>query len=138
MNPFTQTLLAQLEAPPQASFVAAWDQLEALVIGVFRAKRASEEVEAGYARLRAFLWEEHARWAEALVPFWQRAKVKGRGKLAPQKASEDPFVYLLRFARAEDFAKSRDAFLMLPAAREALNTYLLAEIEAKKAGDTDR
>jgi len=133
LNPFTQSLLAQLDAPPEAEFVRAWDALEQLVIAVFRAKRASPEQEEAHASLRAALTTQYGRWEEALAPYWQRAKVKGHGKQRPQRATEDPFAFLLACETAGDFARSREAFVMLPAAREALNTYLLAQIDGAPA-----
>lgn len=122
MNPFTRFLRSQETQPEPAgfdAFVDAWDQLEALVIHVYRTGVADAEIEAVYHDLRQRLVAEYPRWAAALAPYWQAALEGG------QPAPSDPFLRLLAHAAAAGFVGNRAAMKTLPPAREAINRYLL-------------
>lgn len=118
-NPFTRAILKQIEDPTLQEFVSYWDALELLVIRVFRAKAASQEDEVEYSQLRSWLYRNYGRWKEALLPYWQQARIAG------QPSGQDPFLYLLSENSASWFSANWTAMQHLPAAREALNQYLI-------------
>jgi hypothetical protein len=127
-NPYTRWLRS-VTAPPggpagatsaQAAdaFIADWDRLERLVIDVYRRGEADGQDEAEWQWLRGALAGRHE--AAALAPHW-------RGVLAGGEAlAADPFLDLLALPRAADLVDNRRAMQLLPAAREALNRWLLA------------
>lgn len=118
-NPFSRFLRAQDNRPrPDVdAFVAAWDRLETLVIAVYRVGAADAADEAGFAALRAELEGRYAAHAADLAPHWP---------LVRGAEGVDPFRLLLDVPRAETFAANRAALRALPAAREALNRWLVA------------
>lgn len=130
MNPFTHSLVQQLDDPAIHAFVRQWDALEAFIIEVFRNKSATARDEQFYQTLRQELRELYTQWQEALEPFWRRTKIRGKQRGEFTTPKEDPFLQLLHFEHAEDFAKNRTTFITLPATREALNAFLLSKIPA--------
>lgn len=124
MNPFTQSLLRHLQDRELAEFATSWDSLEGLVIRVFKDKAALEEDQAEFQRIRAWLLEHYPRWQVALQPYWQATRVAG------EFAREDPFAFLLSVTEAAAFVNHKRALVTLPAAREALNQFLVDQIEA--------
>ena len=124
MNPFTQSLLKHLQDRQLAQFTTYWDSLEGLVIRVFKGKVASQTDQAEYQRIRAWLLEHYPRWQAALQPYWQTARVAG------EYAQEDPFAFLLAVSEAAAFVNHKRALVTLPAAREALNQFLVDQIKA--------
>ena len=122
MNPFTRFLRSQRRTTPAdlELFIERWDRLESLIINVYRRGSVDAETEAVYADLRAWLAEHYPDWAASLEPFWQAAREGG----APPVS--DPFGRLLAPASARWFINNRPAMQALPAAREALNRYLLS------------
>jgi hypothetical protein len=54
------------------------------------------------------------------LPFWRVANIAG------EPATEDPFVYLIAKSNATEFVGDWRAKQSLPAAREALNEYLIS------------
>lgn len=129
MNPFTRFLLRRLSGRKEAqtrdagleAFVEHWDALEALVIRVFKAKIADEADAAEHARVRAWLLEYYPAWQAALAAYWTGKRAGG------EPIASDPFVWLLAIERAEDFVMNWPAMQMLPAAREALNEFVMGE-----------
>lgn len=121
MNPFTRFLAARLANPSLQAFIREWDELEELVIRVYKTGQATAEDEAAYAWVRARLVEHYATWAPSLQPFWQAARVAGA------LAHSDPFVRLTTATAATDFVGDWEAMQNLPAAREALNQLVLAQ-----------
>jgi hypothetical protein len=119
LNPVTRSLLRQLSDPQLSEFVVRWDALEALVIRVFRGQVVTSEDEAEHNRVRTWLAQAYPRWQKALQPHWQQATIAGRA------VSKDPFAYLLDIEQARYFAGDWSAMQTLPAAREALNHYLV-------------
>jgi hypothetical protein len=121
MNPFTRFLRSRLrgEPPGLRAFIEHWDALESLVINTYRAGVADAETERVYAELRAWLAEHYADWAPRLAPFWPKTLEAG----APPPA--DPFHRLFAPPSAAAFVGNRAAMQTLPAAREALNRYIL-------------
>lgn len=120
MNPFTRFLAARLADPSLQALIRAWDELEALVIRVYKSGQATPEDEATYAHVRAWLTRHYAAWAPALQPHWQAALVAGI------PAPGDPFLRLTAAVSALDFVGDWEAMQNLPAAREALNRLVLA------------
>jgi hypothetical protein len=120
MNPFTKSLLHSQHSHKLRAFVQYWDRLEALVLRVYRAKNANDEDHNEYAELKTRLYEHLPQWQVALEGYW-------RGKLiGGQPATADPFAHLIQPQDATAFALDRHFIQTLPAAREALNEFLLA------------
>lgn len=120
MNPFTRFLSQWLRNDTIEEFILPWDAVEALVIRVYKNGRATAEDEEGYRQARATLQKIYPKLAEGLRPYWQQARVGGRLE------HDDPFLFLLTPDRAADFVDNWVAMQHLPAAREALNQYILA------------
>ncbi len=123
MNPFSRFLAGATPDPALREFVVAWDELEALVIAVYRQGSAGAWEERRWRRMRPRVAEAYQFWAESLATFWPNARVAG------EPAREDPFTALLAVARAADFAGNWQAMQTLPAAREALNRLLISRGE---------
>jgi hypothetical protein len=119
-NPVTQAILKKIDDPELIQFVTAWDELERLVVGVFRRKAASTSEKEMYTRLQQSLMAAYPHWQPALQTYWQHSRIKGG------QAMSDPFLRLLSTRQAEDFIGDWEAMKFLPAAREALNNYLLS------------
>lgn len=122
MNPFTRFLRSQerrAEPAGFATFVEAWDALEALVIHVYRAGSADAATEAAYRQLKSFLVSAYPHWAATLAPYWRDALEAG------QPVPADPFARLLATPSATVFVGNFAAMQTLPPAREAINRYLL-------------
>jgi hypothetical protein len=127
MNPYTGSLFHRIQDPRLAEFVMHWDPLEALVIRVFKGKSASPEDETEHCQLREWLLNDYPNWKSTLEPYWQVALVGGH---APQK---DPFEFLLSVPQASGYIKNWAAMQNLPAARQALNQFILDRIEQDHA-----
>jgi hypothetical protein len=130
MNPFTRFLLRRLGRQPEQipdaglqAFVEHWDALEALVIRVFKAKAADEADQAEHGQLRGWLLERYPERQAALAACWPGKRAGG------EPLEGDPFAWLLAIERAEGFVMNWRAMQMLPAAREALNEYVMGEIK---------
>jgi hypothetical protein len=119
MNPFTRAILKRNQDRRLKDFVRHWDALEALVIRVYKGNQASPEDDEEYCHIRQWLLEDYPRWQESLALYWHAALVAG------EPASEDPFTYLMAKSNAADFVGDWRAMQNLPAAREALNEYLI-------------
>lgn len=123
INPFSHHLRGQLKDTRLARFVAHWDQFEALVIRVYKGKIVSAGDEAEHQKLRAWLQREYPRWQEGLSSYWPLALVAGR------PLSGDPFLFLVSIPQAAGFVRNRPAITTLPAARQALNQFVLDQID---------
>ncbi len=121
MNPFTRFLSQRLPRGPFTEFVRHWDELEALVIRVYKAGRVAPADETVFDRTWPWLQRQYPRWAKALAETWPETRIAG------QIAPEDPFQRLLAAQSAAAFVGDWAAMQHLPAAREALNRYLLAQ-----------
>ena len=121
MNPFTHFLRGRRGDDDQAfaEFVAHWDRLEQLTIRVYRDKMTPQEAAAEFAAVWPWLRAAYSRWQPALDPYWRATRAAG----APTTA--DPFLLLLAKESADDIPGDWRAMQHLPAAREALNQYLL-------------
>jgi hypothetical protein len=123
MNPFTQSLLRRLHNHRLKQFVERWDALEALVVRVYKRGAADSSDEAEYGRIRAWLLRTYPGWQPVLEPYWRKTSVAG------EPAAEDPFSSLLAVREAVGFAANWRAMQTLPAAREALNEYLVDSLK---------
>ena len=118
INPFTRFLSQRSDDDAFAAFIAYWDRLERVVVGVYRAKldeaTAADEYRAVWPWLRA----RYPRWAETLRPHWQATRAAG------EPTQTDPFALLRALAAPADIVGDWRAMQHLPAAREAINRYL--------------
>jgi hypothetical protein len=119
MNPFTQSLLRQVKDQQLVEFVTRWDELEALVVRVYKTAGVSAQDVAEHAGVRVWLRQHYPQWAAKLRPYWPRTRAGG------EPLAEDPFLRLLAPARAAAFVDNWAAMQTLPAAREALNMLLV-------------
>jgi hypothetical protein len=124
-NPVTRALTQQLDDPHWTQFASYWDQLEDLIIRVFREKVAPPHVVAKHRRVRAWLEGNYPEREAALRRFWSGVRIGG------ESAKQDPFAWLIDTTSAEGFVGNWTAMQTLPAAREALNRLLLYLIENK-------
>ncbi len=124
MNPYTRSLLERVEDPDLQSWVERWDELESLVIEVYRLEAAGPDDEREYRRLRTELRRDYERWNPELERHWRGLQAGG------EAVTDDPFWALLAPKQAGDFVDNWKAMQTLPAAREALNNYLIERIES--------
>ncbi len=123
MNPYTQHLLSHLDDPRLSEFIARWDSYESTMIDIFRAGQASAAKKQEHQELRVWLRAHYPDFQASLQPYWQGKKIGGR------PTATDPFAWLLSIERATDLIDNWPAMQTLPAAREALNEFLLRLIE---------
>lgn len=123
-NPFTHFLRQWNRNPDLDEFVVYWDALEQIVVGVYREKMALAAAEPEFQRVWPWLRRHYADWREVLRPFWQKTRAAG----APTQT--DPFQLLLDIQNPRDIMNDWRAMQHLPAAREALNHYILHQEEA--------
>lgn len=122
MNPFTRFLRQWIRDDAGLDeLVEHCDALESLVVGVYKAGEATATDEARYLEIRRWMRDNYPSWQEALRPFWQQAQVAGR------PAAEDPFLRLTAPESASAFAGDWEAMQVLPAAREALNRFVIQQ-----------
>ncbi len=119
-NPFTRFLSQWAADDSFAAFVAAWDRLERVVVGVYRQKMDATEAGAEYAAVWPGLRQSYPRWEAALRPYWQATRAAG------ELTHSDPFALLLALDGPAAIPGDWRAMQHLPAAREAINCYLLA------------
>jgi hypothetical protein len=104
---------------PITNLVQHWDKLEALVIRVFKGKTASPGDLDEYRHLRAWLLDNYMLWEESLEPYWRASSAGG------EPVQADPFRMILSTPGASGFVRNWKAMQTLPAAREALNSFML-------------
>ncbi len=121
INPFTRFLNQWPADDSFSAFVAVWDRLERVVVGVYRARMDADEAEQEYHAVWPPLRRLYPHWEAALHPHWQATHAAG----AP--TGVDPFALLLELAGPAAIAGDWRAMQHLPAAREAINRYLLAQ-----------
>lgn len=124
MNPFTRSLLRQLNDRQLEQFVTAWDQLEALIIRVYKSGEVSPADEAEHEHSRSWLSHHYPRWQPDLSRYWPQMKAGG------EPLQGDPFELILSIREADEIPGNWRAMQILPAAREVLNHYLLDRIGA--------
>ena len=121
VNPFTRFLSQFMPDHDLDQFVAAWDSLEQLVIRVYKSKRSTAADEQAFGSVQAQLRSAYPQWKTQLVPYWQATLVGGK------LAERDPFERLFSAESAAAFVDDWDAMQHLPAAREALNRFIVAQ-----------
>ncbi|MCA9949737.1 MAG: hypothetical protein KDE48_08835 [Anaerolineales bacterium] len=119
-NPFTRFLNQWSSNSDFAEFIDHWDQLEAVVVAVYRQKMSSAEAAMTFDTVWFWLRAHYPTWESALRPYWQKTLVGGK------KTSQDPFKYLITISHPDAILDDWFAMQQLPAAREALNQFLLA------------
>ena len=121
MNPFTKFLRQWVQSRPLNDFVNHWDQLEMIVIQVYREKMTLTQAEPLFAQVWPQLQRQYKRrWQAALQPYWPQTQVAG------QPTQIDPFQLLLDLPNPAAIQGNWQAMQHLPAAREALNQYILS------------
>lgn len=123
-NPFTFFLRQWNRNPDLDEFVSYWDGLEHVMVGVYRKKMTLTEAEPEFRRVWPWLRREYGAWREILRPYWQQTKAAG----VPTQT--DPFQLLLAIQTPQEISGDWRAMQHLPAAREALNQYILSQVEA--------
>ena len=121
MNPFSKFLRQWSQNASLDEFVAHWDRLEAVVVGVYRQKMTLTRARAEFEEVWPWLQQHYGKWEGELRPLWTQTKAGG------QPTQHDPFHLLLAFTKPEDILDNWKAMQHLPAAREALNQYLLSQ-----------
>jgi hypothetical protein len=116
-NPLTKSIKKEGDAFNE--FVAHWDEVEGLIIRVFRSGRLGPDDEHVWHTLRGWLAQAYPGWRSALEPHWRASKAAGK------LADEDPFDMALAHDRASSFLADRRMMQFLPAAREAINRMIL-------------
>jgi hypothetical protein len=129
-NPVTDNLMSRIDDQRLQGWVERWGRLERLAVDVYRRGRVGWWTQHLYRRLRRQLISEYANWKDALAGHWVNQTAGGRPLAA------DPFASLLAIEDAVDLVENWRALRLLPAARQALNEYLMARIE--RDGDQDR
>lgn len=122
-NPFTHFLQQWNRRSDLDEFISYWDALERMVIGVYREKMSIPEAAAEFARVWPWLRQHYGDWQEALRPFWRQTKAAGA------LTQTDPFQLLLDLPGPQDIVGDWRAMQHLPAAREALNQFILSQVE---------
>lgn len=117
-NPFTRFLNQWSSSNDFADFIDHWDQLEAIVVAVYRHKMTAAEAAEPFDTVWPWLRKHYPAWEPALRPYWQKTLVGG------ETAVGDPFKYLLAIDKPTAVDADWFAMQQLPAAREAINQYL--------------
>jgi hypothetical protein len=119
MNPFTKFLRQWNQNDKLDDFAHHWDALERVMVNVYREKITPAAAEAEFNRAWGWLRQHYGEWQLALRPFWQQTHAAG----APTQT--DPFQLLLDIPTPQAISGDWRAMQHLPAAREALNQYIL-------------
>jgi hypothetical protein len=119
MNPFTRFLNQWSQNRQLDDFIAHWDGLEGVVVGVYREKMTPAEAEAEFQRVWSWLRHNYGQWERELRPYWQQTKAAG------EPVQTDPFRLLLAIEAPHTILGNSEAIQHLPAAREALNRFIL-------------
>ena len=122
MNPFSRFLSQFLKGERSiGTFIEHWDLLEAMVVRLYKQKTVSSNDREHFGQSWPWLLENYPQWQGELAPYWPETIVGG------QPAPTDPFLRLIEVDRPEAFFNDWEALQYLPAAREALNHYLVAQ-----------
>lgn len=127
MNPYTNSLLAQLSDDELKTWVRSWDSLEALIIEIYRQGELSRGQRQRFSAISSDLHGGYNQFKENLAHHWRGLQAGG------EPLNEDPFMRLLSAKGPEEFVDNWPAMQLLPAAREALNLFLHERLESKSA-----
>lgn len=100
-------------------FVSDWGELESLCIATFKAERFSAQDAQSWSVLRKRITRAYGKFEHDLRPYWAAVKVEG------QIVQEDPFRRILSVEALSDVVGNWSLMQQLPAAREALNHFIL-------------
>ena len=101
----------------EPQFIAAWDQLEELLIAVYRSREATAQDEREYAGVRGTLTALYPSVLELIRPHLrERQQIEG-----------DPVQAVLELAAAREIIGNRPILQLLPDVRETINRCLLAD-----------
>lgn len=128
LNPVTAMLLEKVDSQELRGWTEAWGRLERMLLAVYRSGAVLDEQRRAYRRLRSEIRVDYGRWEADLKVHWQSAQVAG------VPLERDPFVYL---TTPEDLTAgfvTWQVIQILPAAREALNSFLLEIVRRKRGG----
>ncbi len=126
MNPVTATLLEQLDWPEFEAWVERWDRLGRMFLAVYRSGLVSSEQREEYRGLREILRRDYKAWQAELSRYWRVVCIAG------EQLEEDPFMVLTSSTELSVEDVDWAAVQKLPAAREALNSFLLDEANRRK------
>lgn len=119
MNPFTRYLSQWSNNHSFSDFIGYWDRLERVVIEVYRQKTDVASAAPEFDEVWPWLREQYREWQDALRPYWQATRA------AKQPTRTDPFRLLLDISNPTEIIGDWRAMQHLPAAREAINRYLV-------------
>ena len=119
MNPFTRFLKQWSSNQPLEEFITHWDALEHVMVNVYRKKMLLEEAQPFFDASWPWLRQNYKNWMIDLRPYWQKTKAAG------ELTKTDPFQMLIDLPTVSAILDNWSAMQHLPAAREALNQYLL-------------
>lgn len=119
MNPFSRYLSQWSTDAGFGAFVEHWDVLERIVIDVYRETMTPEAAVSEYERTWGWLRRQYPLWRNALEPYWRQTRAAGA------LTAVDPFELMLDIQWTGDILGDWRAMQHLPAAREAINRYLL-------------
>ncbi len=118
MNIFSRFLSQFSRDASFNDFVAQWDEVEELILRVYKAGKSSPQDERLWHNIRQAALEQHRPFETHLAPLWK--KIRAGGSLCRQ----DPFLALLSPLTPEIFVENWKALQLLPAARETINQAL--------------
>ncbi|NDJ53116.1 MAG: hypothetical protein GYB68_08550 [Chloroflexi bacterium] len=121
-NVVTWNLLKGIRNRRISRFISSWDQLEKLVIRVYRNGQATREDRTIFAKLQRQLKRRYPRFADQLAPYWRSTTING------EPLEHDPFLALLAPASAQAFVENWPMMQTLPAVRQSLNEWLLDSV----------
>lgn len=117
-NPFTHFLNQWFGDTDFDAFITHWDELEQLVVAVYRQKLPVSAAQLTFERVWPWLRQHYGRWEAVLRPYWQQTRAAGA------TTQVDPFALLIQLESPEAILDNWHAMQHLPAAREALNRYI--------------
>ena len=126
MNPYSRFLSWKSDDERFLAFVEQWDSLERLIIDVYRGQMTVAAVTADYERVWPALQEQYPMWEATLRPYWQLTRAGG------EPTATDPFRLLLAIDAPASIPGDWRAMQHLPAAREAINRYLVDSSDKSK------
>jgi hypothetical protein len=124
MNPATAALLRSLRRTDIQAFVSGWDAFEITIIYLFREKQLTQETIRHFTQLRTNLVVEYGKWRTDLAPFVRQVRAAG---------GVQPFDALLAPTLPDKFLEDWVLMQALPAAREAINLWLISLIEQESS-----
>ncbi len=123
MNPFAQALRRRLRDRDLRLLLECWDRLEELVITAFRGEGDPQQDQQTWRQTRSEFLKAYPQWEADLEDYWRSSHIDGK------PAGSDPFRHILAYRSIDAFKDNWRAMQTLPAAREALNLFVLDRIE---------